>query len=817
MLLSTSLDPGAVEIDDLEHFAPLLFTLLEATPDLVCLISPEGVIRFVNRTVPGVTPEQLLGRSVFGFIDPRQHAAALACYREVARTGEPGMYEAIGLGPHGEMARYESRVAPVRHGDRIVALAIIARDITQRVEMERALRESRRKLEVAITASGLGLWSLDVREGTVEVDDGILRIYRRARAEAPGTVDALLETVYPEDRAFVEAGIRESLTSGECPDLEFRIVRLDGTTAWILVKGRAIRDEAGQIVGLMGGAADVTTLRQAAASLRASEQRYRSLIAVLEEGILVQDRDRTIHAFNASARRILGLTEAQVAGEVPLHPRWRAVHEDGAPFSDPAVCPIFTAHAGEPRSGTVVGIHKPEGQLTWVLVNSRALPGPGPEGSVVVSFFDITEHKNVEIETERVLGQEQAARRRAVLLSETSKLLASSVDVLSSLGAVVARMAPEHFDLAVIELLDEEGGLGTAHPVVVAADDPALAERYCELRRRRAVEATSPLLATVRRRESKLLAAGADGDPAPLVGIPAEEALADRMRFRSTALVPLLARARPYGVMIIGARARALHPDDIALAEELALRTAQAIDIARMHAEMEVALARREEFIAVAAHELRTPLTPILMQSERLLRLARGTEQLPSATVVPRLEVIDRQLVRLHRLIEEMLDVSNITSGGLALEIQDVDVVVVIRGAVERFADELARARCEARLELPPTAVGRWDRTRLEQIAANLLANAVKYGAGSPIEIKVEVEDGAARLSVRDHGIGISVHDQQRIFQRFERAVSERHYGGLGLGLWVTRHMAEAMGGSVRVESEPGVGSTFVVTLPRGR
>jgi signal transduction histidine kinase len=115
------------------------------------------------------------------------------------------------------------------------------------------------------------------------------------------------------------------------------------------------------------------------------------------------------------------------------------------------------------------------------------------------------------------------------------------------------------------------------------------------------------------------------------------------------------------------------------------------------------------------------------------------------------------------------------------------------------------------------TAVGRWDRTRLEQIVANLLANAVKYGAGAPIEVALEIDDGAVALSVRDHGIGISVSDQQRIFDRFERAVSERHHGGLGLGLWVTRHMAEAMGGSVRVESVPGAGSTFVVTLPRDR
>ncbi|WP_434428261.1 sensor histidine kinase [Nannocystis pusilla] len=134
---------------------------------------------------------------------------------------------------------------------------------------------------------------------------------------------------------------------------------------------------------------------------------------------------------------------------------------------------------------------------------------------------------------------------------------------------------------------------------------------------------------------------------------------------------------------------------------------------------------------------------------------------------------------------------------------------------VEHFTEPLARAGCEVHLTAPLYASGRTDRTRFEQIVSNLLANAMKYGSGKPIELALAQDGETITLSVRDHGIGISADDQARIFQRFERAVSERHYGGLGLGLWVARHVSEAMGGHITVTSAPGAGSVFVVKLPR--
>jgi signal transduction histidine kinase len=128
----------------------------------------------------------------------------------------------------------------------------------------------------------------------------------------------------------------------------------------------------------------------------------------------------------------------------------------------------------------------------------------------------------------------------------------------------------------------------------------------------------------------------------------------------------------------------------------------------------------------------------------------------------------------------------------------------------------LAASGSALTLDVPESLVGSWDAMRLEQIATNLLTNAIKYGERRPIAVRLEeLPDARARLTVRDHGIGIAAEHLERIFGRFERAVSVRHFGGFGLGLWIVRQVVEALGGTIRVDSVPGAGATFTVELPR--
>jgi signal transduction histidine kinase len=187
---------------------------------------------------------------------------------------------------------------------------------------------------------------------------------------------------------------------------------------------------------------------------------------------------------------------------------------------------------------------------------------------------------------------------------------------------------------------------------------------------------------------------------------------------------------------------------------------------------------------------------------------------MPPERVVGMLETCDRQVRQFTRLVNDLLDISRIAAGRLDLRREEVDLAAVVRDVAARFAPELAQAGCPLTVRADAPAVGRWDRLRLDQVATNLLSNALKYGRGQPIAVAVEADDRAARLTVRDQGIGIAPEHQARIFECFERAVTGYEHGGLGLGLYIVRRIVEGLGGSIRVASAPGKGSTFTVELP---
>jgi signal transduction histidine kinase len=230
-------------------------------------------------------------------------------------------------------------------------------------------------------------------------------------------------------------------------------------------------------------------------------------------------------------------------------------------------------------------------------------------------------------------------------------------------------------------------------------------------------------------------------------------------------------------------------------------------------AERNRAVEARDEFLSIASHELSTPLTALSLQVQNQLRaLNRGGAD--PETLRAHTETTWRMVGRLARLTHELLEISRI-SGKIRLEREHVDLAIVIRDAVARLAEQIAQGGSAVTVIASESVQGHWDRTRLDQVADNLIANAIKFGAGKPVEIVVHGLGSTARLEVRDHGIGIGVSDQARVFERFERAVSRRRFGGFGLGLWIARQVVEAHGGTISLSSELGRGSTFVVELPR--
>ena len=237
---------------------------------------------------------------------------------------------------------------------------------------------------------------------------------------------------------------------------------------------------------------------------------------------------------------------------------------------------------------------------------------------------------------------------------------------------------------------------------------------------------------------------------------------------------------------------------------------------ARAAAEADVAL--RDEFISIASHELNTPLATLKLSFTQFSRVVVPKGEPPSLETVQRsLERCERQLFRLIRLVDALLDVSRISAGAITLRFENVCLLETVRLAVQALAADAARAGSEMEIAGDATVSGQWDPTRVEQLVTNLLRNALVFGRGLPIRVTVTGDASRARLLVVDQGIGIAREQQARIFGRFERAVSSRHYGGLGLGLYVVKQVVDAHGGSVHVDSKPGSGATFTVELPRER
>ena len=235
----------------------------------------------------------------------------------------------------------------------------------------------------------------------------------------------------------------------------------------------------------------------------------------------------------------------------------------------------------------------------------------------------------------------------------------------------------------------------------------------------------------------------------------------------------------------------------------------------RLYLEEQEAVRRRDDFLSIAAHELKTPLTSLQLHLQGLMSQVRQAVQvMPPERVANKLESANMQTQRLGKLVNELLDISRVAQGQLLGKLEDVELVTLVRGVVERSREALARAECPIELYATGSVVGHWDTMRLEQVVGNLLTNAMKYGSGKRIQVTVDSDATHARLKVQDEGIGIDPEDAQRIFERFERAVSVRHYGGFGIGLWLVREIVQALGGTVQVESVLGQGALFTVTLP---
>ncbi|HVV51607.1 MAG TPA: GAF domain-containing sensor histidine kinase [Polyangia bacterium] len=490
----------------------------------------------------------------------------------------------------------------------------------------------------------------------------------------------------------------------------------------------------------------------------------------------------------AAANGVLGLVQRAFAGEViTTPPLWY----------DPRALTQVKVTAGRriAMSSTFFPLRDAAGAVTHV-------------GMV---FKDMT----AELERQ---AQEERARAEAEFLAACSVTLAGSLDIEATFRSLAKLVIPHLCDWCVIDMVAEDGALRRVATAHARADREALLERLYRYPPGRG--SRHPAARVIVTGKPELLR---DVDARTVAVNTVDEehrALVNALAPCSSLALPLVARERILGAITLtfAESGRQYGPDELRVATDLSARAALAADNARLYQEAQQAVRIREDFLSVAGHELRTPLTAARLNLERLgsaLRSLPADERGKRDAAAHRLQDAERLVVRLGGLIDQLLDVSRLGAGRLVLELAEVDLSELVGEAVGRLEPEAAGAGTPLRLSSSPAIVGRWDRARVDQVVSNVLSNALKYGAGQPVDVEVRAGSADAVVVVRDRGIGIAAENQARIFEKFERAISEREFGGLGLGLWICREIVSAMGGRIEVASAPGAGATFTVTLPR--
>ncbi|HEX4926075.1 MAG TPA: ATP-binding protein, partial [Bdellovibrionales bacterium] len=532
---------------------------------------------------------------------------------------------------------------------------------------------------------------------------------------------------------------------------------------------------------------------------RRTETEYQQIFNLPTNLICIIGPDGCFRKTNPAQKSLLGWEPEELLGKPVadfVHPEdaARTASEMGRLFQG---VPVITDFRNRCR-------HK-KGGYRWI-----SWSGTSIDGQVYAIGTDITPR----------IRAEEALR----FLDKAGSILASSLDYRTTLTTVANLAISELADWCGIDILDENGRL---QQLVVAHIDPAKVELARTLRELYPVDMNAPTGSpkVVRTGEPEFIPVVTDE---MLVRAAQDERhlqIARELGLTSAIIVPLKAKDKVIGTLSFVSTdpLRIYDEADLSLAQELGHRAALAIENARLYSELRAkgasladAVRARDEFISIASHELKTPLTSLQLQSQIAERqYKRGNmEYFTPDQIMGFVGMTKRQVSQLARLIEDMLDVSRMSLGRLMIERTEFDLHELLLETAEKLAPQFAEARTPLTVETQEPVVGTWDRFRLEQVIVNLLTNASKYGEGKPIRIACSRFAERATITVRDQGLGIAPEHLSKIFDRFERAVTSRGISGLGLGLYITKHIVESHGGTISVESELGKGSTFTVELP---
>ena len=430
---------------------------------------------------------------------------------------------------------------------------------------------------------------------------------------------------------------------------------------------------------------------------------------------------------------------------------------------------------------------------------------------VLLRVRNLLETRELYLRQRQAREAAEEAQRRAALLADASRVLASSSDTSTTLAQLARLAVPELADLCVVDLLDEDGDYRQAAAAHVDAEKEGMIRAPAPGRSAR----PHPLAGLYATGEPVLLADIPDAVVAEIPGATRMRELVGVIGARSAMVVPLRVGDRAIGgiTLVAAESGRRYGAEDLVLAAELAHRAALAVENARLFEQAQSAIHARDEMLAVVAHDLRNPVSTIVLGTDLLLDTT--PEDAAHAFERRHLETVKRSAMRMNRLIQDLLEVSRLVGGKRALEPQEEETRLLMTEA-SAMLRPLAQARGIAFHVHAPAALPRlrMDAPRVMQVLSNLVGNAVKFTPeGGSVTLGAEWDGRELHVYVADTGAGISPEQLPHVFGRFWQA-DDADRRGLGLGLAIARGIVEAHGGRIWVQSEPGVGSTFHFTLP---
>ena len=569
------------------------------------------------------------------------------------------------------------------------------------------------------------------------------------------------------------------------------VARPDGTRRTLQGSATPLRAADGAPAGGVLVARDVSEQRELEEALRAGEALFRRIFEAGVVGIAFTDDDTRLLDANQAFLDMIGygrdeILTGRLTWKQLTPPEWLDV----------------SLHALERLRATGIA---PTFEKEYVRKDGSRVP------VLVTSARVVEQQRNVTLVLD--ISPSKALEEQLRFLSEASRVLSGSLDPDVTLRHL-AQLATSR--LATFSLIDVVQPDGSFVRATGAHRDPTMERRLLAEAPRYPPSNLpgSPYADVVARKRTQVVPDFA-AVRARVARGPEHLALMEALAARAVLLVPIIVRDEMAGIITLAATGDdPFDADDVEMAEELARRAAQALENARLYHRAREAITVRDEFLSIASHELKTPLSAMELTLSAFLRAAAIGRA--DAGALDKARRLQTQVDRLNRLVHQLLDVTRITGGRLALERAVADVGDVVDQVVGRFADEAARTSTSLGCAKDGDLRAVVDADRLDQVVTNLVGNALKFGAGKPVQIAVAGVGALVRIAVTDQGAGVGAGEQARIFERFERAASARHFGGMGLGLWISKQIVEAHGGSIRVQSAAGEGATFVVELPRG-